>query len=630
MIVDDLGKVVYKGASAPLSRIVRLAWEYKPSVIALDNVFELADSEKKLIKIFSILPPEVRVVQVTASQGELKSVKHIAKESGLLEESAKLTPSRTAYVLAILSCHGYGTDVRVVEERTIINVSGRRMSSKGGWSQQRYQRRVRAAIQSVAEVVREALDRAKLDYDYSYRESKGGLESAVFTVYASYSKVLEVLPKTRHPDVAIKVRPVVRSKTVFAKAEKGGERLIIVGLDPGVTTGVAVLDASSGEVLYVGSGKNVDRGSLIDLVLSYGRPVVVATDVVEPPETVKKFAAQLGVSIYTPSDDLSVTEKLELTSHYSQLLSNSHERDALAAALKAYRMARSRIKKVERIASRLSLDIDLSEVKREILRGATLADALEKMIQKALEEEPTREAKVEETVREKRQEPDVSHYVVKIEELKERNRVLEAQLTVLEERVKELESKLRSQQLVLKAELLRDSEVEALRSRVKELERELERLKHELEEVYTRKKELERVLESVARGEVVAVAVVSSATLSAIKGAQGFKVVTVKNPGTFEERAIKEAIKMGIECFVLEEKDLDSPLARVLTKHRVPVVKKEGIEVFALDNLLLFSHEVLKRCSEEKTRLEREISLSDIERIVEEYRRTLVKERRQP
>lgn len=626
MVVDESSRVVYKSESVTLPRLIRLVWELKPSVVALDNVFELADSEKKLLKVFAILPPETRVVQVTMTQDGLKNLKQVAREAGLLEDYSKLTPSKTAFVLALLSCKGYGTDVRVVEERTVVHVSGKRSGSKGGWSQQRYQRRVRAEVQAVARAVREALDRAGLDYDYSYRESRGGLESAVFTVYAPHRVVREALPRVGSPEVSIRVKPVVKSKIALPKSREVSERLLIVGVDPGVTLGLAVLDAVSGEVLYVGSGRHMDRGSVIDLVLGYGKPVVVAADVAEPAEAVKKLAAQLGAHLYTPPHDLSVSEKHYLTESYSHLVSNTHERDALAAAIRAHRVMTSRLRKVEKIASRLSLDVDLSEAKREVLRGASVADALEKIIEKALEEEALREARVAEGVREKKQEADVSYYIVKIEELKERNRVLEAQVSALEERVRELESALRAQQQAVKIELLRDSEIEALRSRVRELEREAERLRGELEALLAEKRVLEDLAERVARGEVAVAAVLPSATLSSLREAQGFKIVTVKNPGTFEEQAIREAVRAGVECFVLRDRDLESPLARALARHGVPVVRREDVEVAEYKSLLFLSKTVYSRCAEEKLKLEKSREKPDIERIIEDYRRLVARE----
>lgn len=625
-LVDSSGRLVDKYDSVPLSRLVRIAWEKKPAVIAFDNIFEIAESKKKLTRILSILPLESRIVQVTVSQDGLKSVKQIARETGLSGDY-KLTPSRTAFLLAVLSCQGYGEDVRVVEERTVVHVSGRRPGSKGGWSQQRYQRRIRAVIQNVAESIKEALDRAGLDYDYSYRESRGGIDSAVFTVYAPASRVREVIPRIDSQSVAVKVKPIVKSKLSLGRRGDSSERLVIVGVDPGMTIGLAIVDATSGEVLYIGSGRNVDRGSIIDIVAGYGKPAIVATDVSEPAEAVKKLAAQIGASLYSPPYDLSVIEKHELTLKYRHMISNTHERDALAAAIKAYRVIRSRIRKVEEIASKLSIDLDLSEVKRELLRGVALADALEKVIEKAIEEEQATEVREVQENRQDKCEIDVSHYIVKIEEMRERNRVLESQIAVLEEKIRELEGRLKAQHLALKTEIMRDAEVEALRSRVRELEREVEKLREKISEYDGEKSRLEELLGKLARGEATVAFTLPSLTSSSLKEASGFKIITVKNPGTFEEEAIRQAIASGVECVVLRSIEMDSPLARALVRLGLPAVRRDEFEIAEYKNLVFLASSVNSICQEEKRKIERSKRAIDLERVVEEYRRSLLKQK---
>ena len=45
IIVDAEGKIIEKQSRAPLSRLIRLAWYYKPKKIAFDNIMEIASTK---------------------------------------------------------------------------------------------------------------------------------------------------------------------------------------------------------------------------------------------------------------------------------------------------------------------------------------------------------------------------------------------------------------------------------------------------------------------------------------------------------------------------------------------------------------------------------------------------------
>ena len=59
-----------------------------------------------------------------------------------------------------------------------------------------------------------------------------------------------------------------------------------MGLDPGMTVGVAILDLS-GEILDVNSFKEVSRAYITRHIINYGKTVLVATDVHNPPKLEK-------------------------------------------------------------------------------------------------------------------------------------------------------------------------------------------------------------------------------------------------------------------------------------------------------------------------------------------------------
>ena len=111
------------------------------------------------------------------------------------------------------------------------------------------------------------------------------------------------------------------------------KNLLIVGIDPGITVGYAVLGID-GNLIGLGSSKALDLNSLISEIIKFGRVVLVGTDKFKTPSLVHAFATKLGAEVVNPKEDLKVEEKKESVSDLKH--ANEHEGDALAAALLAY------------------------------------------------------------------------------------------------------------------------------------------------------------------------------------------------------------------------------------------------------------------------------------------------------
>ncbi len=74
------------------------------------------------------------------------------------------------------------------------------------------------------------------------------------------------------------------------------------------------------------------------------KPVIVSTDKEKTPSLVAKIASSFRAKVVTPREDLSVNWKKEVTKGLP--IKNTHERDALAAALYAYNLFASKIRQV--------------------------------------------------------------------------------------------------------------------------------------------------------------------------------------------------------------------------------------------------------------------------------------------
>jgi len=161
-----------------------------------------------------------------------------------------------------------------------------------------------------------------------------------------------------------------------------------------MTVGVAILDLS-GEILSVNSCKEVSRSEITKHIISFGKTVLVATDVHQPPKMVKKMAATLNSKIYAPYRDLAVNAKNEMVDDYLhqndnrplprrsrdvELVSvpkNAHERDALAAAIQGYKKYQKKLEQIERRARDLEIPLDMvDDVKIMVINEVPITKAL--------------------------------------------------------------------------------------------------------------------------------------------------------------------------------------------------------------------------------------------------------------
>ncbi len=147
-------------------------------------------------------------------------------------------------------------------------------------------------------------------------------------------------------------------------------KFIIVGMDPGTTTAIAALDLE-GNLLHLSSSRQTSLSDVIESLYKVGKPIVVATDVRDMPFSVEKVRRAFNAVAYTPRLDVSVEAKMEHTQPFKYM--NDHERDALSAALEAYRHYNH---KFQHILKRVPPGQDLDEVRAGMIRGHSLEQVI--------------------------------------------------------------------------------------------------------------------------------------------------------------------------------------------------------------------------------------------------------------
>lgn len=603
MAVLKDGKIIDKYEDVSLSRMLRLVWEYKPSIIAIDNVYELASSDSKLAKLFTLLPPGTNIVQVTGWGSNTIDIKNLARSIGINVEG-KLTPLKTAIIAALIAWKGYGYKVRLLEEKTKIIVVRGRSVSHGGMSYNRYVRSIRSGILAITKEIKRILDRNGFDYDLVFKKAKGGLERSVFIVYAPREKLYGLIKPVNTKSIRVIIQPVYKNKVVFDGNLKKKDRPVIVGIDPGVNTGIAVIDLN-GTPLFIHSSKNIDRNDIINMILAVGSPVIIATDVAEVPETVKKLAAMVKAQLYVPSRNLSSAEKNEIVNNIVKKypwisINDTHERDALVAAYKAYQSLEDKFKHIEHSLKKYGITLDEDRIKVAIIKGKTLAEAIEEELERIMEQDIGFSQEQTESIKQEQKRESMKSSCEKRIETK--IRILEAEKKRLIQEIKDLTSRLEALELELKnLKSLHDveenvfREIEKLRLENKSLREQIRKLKEDINKLVDENNRLRKTIKTIVFNNYVPIPVVYTPTpsniakvLDLMQIVKAFYTTSIKNICYDVLRYLEEK---RIAVIVDEYKE------RFLY-NKVPVISLKNFKHFLIDDILFVEPTIISTIDE--------------------------------
>jgi len=158
---------------------------------------------------------------------------------------------------------------------------------------------------------------------------------------------------------------------------------LIVGIDSGITTGIAILDAH-GNIVTLESKRDATRNDIIKFISRFGKPLVIASDVNPMPKKIKRLARSLGSRIYYPEISLSNVEKTKIIKDYLDEIEDIHQKDALAAGLKALKNYRELITKVEHTLKKFDRKEIFDTVIMRLLKSGdeNITDTIKSIIKK--------------------------------------------------------------------------------------------------------------------------------------------------------------------------------------------------------------------------------------------------------
>jgi predicted RNase H-like nuclease (RuvC/YqgF family) len=357
------GEVLSEGEVTRFRLLKEVSAE-EPEILAVDSLQEIARDQHELFAFLEHLPPKTRLVQVTGGERP-ETLGKVAARYNL--SFNRFDPHAEARAAARIASLGGGAEVVAYENTCSVVVSRNRSLGKGGWSQNRYVRKVHGAVLRHAREIEERLARAGLRYEKKESRAFGGLSRVQFLVHAPREEV--PVSSRRGGDVQVRVTGRKLDRIRFKPAGKAASYLI-VGIDPGTTTAVAAVDLD-GNLVHLSSGRERSMAEIVEALYQVGKPLVVASDVSAMPFSVERVRRAFSAVPYTPREDRTGEEKMAITEGFSY--GNLHERDALSAALDAYRSYR---KKFQSIGKRVPPGFDLSRVKAGIIRGQSIEQIL--------------------------------------------------------------------------------------------------------------------------------------------------------------------------------------------------------------------------------------------------------------
>ncbi|MGZ7118849.1 MAG: DUF460 domain-containing protein [Methanobacterium sp.] len=404
-----------------------------------------------------------------------------------------------------------------------------------------------------------------------------------------------------------------------SKIEEKNQKWIIVGFDPGLTVGIAILDLN-GNVISSKSFKEISRSEIIKHIISYGKAVLVATDVYSPPKMVRKLASILNSKIYSPSRTLTVSSKTEIVDSYLNEISssnspdNAHERDALAAAIKTYKHYQKKMDQIERRTEKLGLsNAEIDEIKSMVIKGCPISKAVDYFL------------KIPE-------DGDLETQLVEIES--DIDSINEEKLKRIEEAAKKLKLKIKSQQNQIKHLERKNKQLGKEKSKYKDknstLQAKIEKLHYEyskdilskkemsaklsiikgLQEKYNQERKLREELEENLRSiknidvqelseKAVPVKIIESFTKEGIKAAcdywkikKGDVVLLSSSEGGGSQTAAL-LVKTGI-CAVIVMDKMSHPAEEEFERNEIPVLNVKKIDLKMIDEFAVVSRDVLK------------------------------------
>lgn len=118
--------------------------------------------------------------------------------------------------------------------------------------------------------------------------------------------------------------------------------------------------------------------------MKFGKPLIIASDVNPVPKAIEKIASSLGSKLYYPEVSLSNVEKVKIIEKHEKLIKDSHQKDALAACLKAFKYYHELFLKIEYFLKKMDKEEIYEKVVEEVMKSNSenIVNATKKVLER--------------------------------------------------------------------------------------------------------------------------------------------------------------------------------------------------------------------------------------------------------
>ena len=613
------GGAIESESEVSMFRLFRMLTDERPDILAVDSLQEIAADQRELYFFLQGLPPQTRLVQVTGGERKETLGKVAARFNISFNRFDPFAEARTTAQVASL---GAGAEVIAFENESEVVVSRHRSPGKGGWSQNRYVRKMHGAVQLKGREIEMALVAAGLRYEKKETKAFGGCSRVAFRVFATRDQV--PVPTYRGADVQVRIHGK-RLERIRFRPLSIKPRYLIVGIDPGTTTAVAALDLD-GNLLHLASSRQMNMADVIESLYKVGKPLIIATDVQEMPYSVEKIRRAFSAIAFVPKQDVSVDTKVEMTAPFEY--ANDHERDALSAALDAYRQYRH---KFQNLIKRIPPGHDLDEVRARVIRGQSLDSVLGEMKVPVREPETAEAAPV--LIDSGRHDERVRVLDGMVKRLRTFVAELQEEVKGKEYEIHRLQARLRNVHTARDAELAKDTEVVKKDVVIQSLKKRLRREERHNRNLLKRLARIKKFAELSMDGEVVPVKVMDALTKDGLRrlaedvGIEEGDIIFMSRTDGWGRNIVRDLAELRVKAVITASDSLaasDSQMLPLFREAGIPLLsdKQAGVQVRGKQGLAGKGNleSALREWQGQQEKHEREKKSEMLEHIFKEYK----------
>lgn len=377
----------------------------------------------------------------------------------------------------------------------------------------------------------------------------------------------------------------MRPKINQTKTENGTE-LLFVGIDPGTTTAVSLLNTQAEFVDYK-SKKEFSIDEITQWIIRHGKPIVVSCDVSEAPSLVHRISSAFGARQFSPEEDILIKDKKDIAADYN-LDVNDHVRDSFAAAYTAYDDYEKLLDKIELKVGQEGLEGNYEDVVELVIKHKIPVMTAISEVRKSLEGSSEDERDQDMGVRGKDWKEIAESRLESLKENKQRIDHLESYVDELENENSNLEKKIESmkqEEDQKRREVIQQEEIEKRTDLVRRKTKQIKSLNQKINKLEEEKKSIIEAFDKIRQGWRIVKVIKSASQLNETEEEIVYIDKGVQLNNVAPSKSINLAItgKKGIEPLKVEE---------------IKVIRPDDIDGRRIDSFYLFDEDELKESEE--------------------------------